>query len=125
MGSECAEVGSWDRAAGGRAEGRNEAAQLGQWLGQVRQAALTPTGQVTRQVSVFPWPLTPLSWKELLPAPAGACRNLRKLGMVKVQTAPALASALLAQSLPSLPARVRPHLHLASVEVRATTPFLA
>lgn len=67
----------------------------------------------------------PTELEETSPSSGWGLQKLEEVGMVKVQTAPALASAPSAQPLPSLPARVQPHLHLASVEVRATTPFLA
>lgn len=120
LGSECAEVGSW-----GQGRGRNEAAQAGTVVRTGPASRFGPYRPGDPAGVCLPLASDPTSWKKLPPAPPGACRDLRKLGMIKVQTAPALASALLAQPLPSLPARVQPHLHLASVEVRATTPFPA
>lgn len=86
------------------------------------QAAPVTLGWVTYQTSAPSWHLTPLNKRTRSEkgCVAGACRNLRKLGISKVQTLP--------QSwlLPCWPSPCPTYLNLASIpsaEYMVTTPF--
>lgn len=87
-----AEVGSW----GKKAAGRGEAMAEGKELGQVWQVPPTSLGWGTYQTSTPTWCLAPRARGrgflqgvlKAFPALAGACKNLRKLGISKVQTLP-------------------------------------
>lgn len=101
-------------------------------LGKVRQAPPKSLGWGTYQTAIPTWCLTPLSkrtWSDTgcIVTFLNSGWSLQKLeeawNVQSPNSAPALASALSAQPLPSIPIYLG--LHLASAEAKATTSFPA